>query len=49
MNKIIFASSRGGKTTSIFNLFKDKRFKILDRILPQHIYIISPTLDIDKT
>lgn len=30
--QLILSSSKSGKTTSILNLFKDKRFRILDRI-----------------
>ncbi len=30
--QLILSSSKSGKTTSIQNVFKDKRFRILDRI-----------------
>jgi len=44
-----FGSSRGGKTTAIRNLFTDPRFKILDRVNPSDIYIISPTVKLDSS
>lgn len=43
------ANSRGGKTFSLFQILKDDAYKILERVFPQHIFIISPTWKLDKT
>lgn len=43
------ANSRGGKTYSLFQILKNDVYKILDRVFPYHIYIISPTWKLDKT
>ena len=43
----LVGSSRGGKTTALKNILFDNRYKILDRLSDQDIFIISPTVFMD--
>jgi hypothetical protein len=44
-----FGSSRGGKSTAIKKLFMDPKFRIMERVDPEDIYIVSPTVKLDNT
>ena len=46
---LTLGGSRAGKTYSLLEILKDPSYKILERVLPEDIYIISPTLKLDKT
>ena len=42
-------NSRGGKTYSCMKILENDKYRILERLLPENIYIISPTVKLDKT
>jgi len=42
-------NSRGGKTYSCMKILENDSYRILERLLPENIYIISPTVKLDKT
>ncbi len=46
---VSYGSSKGGKSTALANYFKNPDFRVMDRVLPTNIYIISPTLSLDST
>jgi hypothetical protein len=47
---VMFGNSRGGKSYLMKSILMDKRYDIIDNyILPENIYICSPTAEEDDT